>query len=185
MPDAPQMRATGDAVLMPKSGQTSMRSLANSLPLKLLQAREAVMERFRPHLAAHDVTEQQWRVLRALAEAGEIDASRLADTICLLLPSLSRIIPDLEARGLVERRRAEGDRRTSLISLTKNGRALFDTMSKRSEAIYRDLEATLAAAGCAGILGELDRLIAALDAPRADSPAKSAPSRSTPKPAKV
>lgn len=147
---------------MPKPAQSSMRPLARSLPLKLLRAREAVMDRFRPHLAAHDVTEQQWRVLRALAEVGELDASSLAETACLLPPSLSRILHDLEARGLVERRRPDGDRRTSLISLSRTGQTLFDTMSKRSETIYRDLEARLAEAGCEGILADLDRLIGAL-----------------------
>jgi homoprotocatechuate degradation regulator HpaR len=120
------------------------------------------MDRFRPHLAAHDVTEQQWRVLRALAEVGEIDASTLAEISCLLPPSLSRMMQDLEARGLLDRRRPQGDRRTTLIRLSKDGRALFETMSKRSEAIYRDLETDLAAAGCSSILTDLDRLIAAL-----------------------
>ena len=90
---------------MPKPTHTFMRPLAQSLPLKLLRAREAVMERFRPHLAAHDVTEQQWRVLRTLAETGEIDASTLAETACLLPPSLSRMLQDLEARDLLVRRR--------------------------------------------------------------------------------
>lgn len=148
---------------MARSSHVHMRPLARSLPLKLLRARESVMERFRPHLAAHDVTEQQWRVLRTLAEVGEIDATTLADTSCLLPPSLSRILQDLEGRCLVSRRRPQGDRRTTLISLTKQGRSQFDTMSKRSEEIYRGLEADLAAAGCSSILADLDRLIAALD----------------------
>lgn len=147
----------------PKSGQHAMRPLAGSLPLKLLKAREVVMDRFRPHLHAHAVTEQQWRVLRALAELGETEVSTLADVICLLLPSLSRMIPDLERRHLVMRRRAEGDRRITLVSLTPQGRALFEMMSRRSEAIYRDMEAALEAAGCRSILSDLDRLIAALD----------------------
>ena len=168
---------------MPKSVQPAMRPLARSLPLKLLRAREVVMDRFRPHLAAHNVTEQQCRVLRALAEVGERDATSLADTTCLLPPSLSRILHDLEARGLLERRRPDGDRRTSLISLSRAGRTLFDTMSKRSEAIYRDLETRLAEAGCSDILAHLDRLIGALapDAP----PEQTAQPKPEAKPEKV
>lgn len=162
---------------MPKSAQGSMRPLSWSLPLKLLRAREAVMDRFRPHLAANHVTEQQWRVLRALAEVGELDASTLAGTTCLLPPSLSRILHDLEARGFVERRRPDGDRRTSLISLSRTGRALFDTMSKRSEAIYRDLEARLIEAGCSGILADLDRLIGALAPANTDQKPETRPEK--------
>lgn len=153
---------------MPRTGQTVMRPLSRSLPLKLLRAREAVMERFRPHLHGHDVTEQQWRVLRALAETGETELGSLAEAICLLQPSLSRIVPDLERRGLVERRRAAGDRRTTLVCLTREGRTLFELMSRRSEAIYRELEAALERAGCTSILADLDRLIEALE-PRAEA----------------
>ncbi|MDX2205025.1 MAG: homoprotocatechuate degradation operon regulator HpaR [Hyphomicrobiaceae bacterium] len=141
-----------------------MRPLRKSLPLRLLQAREAVMERFRPHLNAHDLTEQQWRVLRALAEVGESEVGALAGAICLLGPSLSRILPELEQRGLVARRRADGDRRTSLVSLTREGRVQFEAMAKRSEAIYRDIEVALEAAGCPDIIADLERLIAALEA---------------------
>jgi len=34
--------------------------------MELLKAREAAMERFRPMLREHGLTEQQWRVIRAL-----------------------------------------------------------------------------------------------------------------------
>ncbi len=147
---------------MRKSAQSPMRPLQNSLPLRLLQAREVVMERFRPHLQANGLTEQQWRVLRALSEVGESEVTALADMICILPPSLSRILPDLEARTLITRRRAQGDKRASVVSLTREGQALFETMSKRSEAIYRDIETALETAGCPGILADLARLIEAL-----------------------
>ncbi|MFP3560813.1 homoprotocatechuate degradation operon regulator HpaR, partial [Paraburkholderia sp. SIMBA_049] len=39
-----------------------------SLTLTLLQAREATMAFFRPALNAHDLTEQQWRVIRILRQ---------------------------------------------------------------------------------------------------------------------
>ena len=37
-----------------------------NLPLLLLHAREGVIGQFRPILNAHGVTEQQWRIIRAL-----------------------------------------------------------------------------------------------------------------------
>src|ERR1700736_3847580 len=78
-----------------------MRAFSQSLPMELLRAREAVMRRFRPGLRDHGVTEQQWRILRALAHSGPMEVSELADTTCLLAPSLSRILPDMEARLLI------------------------------------------------------------------------------------
>ena len=39
-----------------------------NLPQALLRAREAVMRYFRPNLKIAGVTEQQWRVIRALSD---------------------------------------------------------------------------------------------------------------------
>src|SRR5215475_11490407 len=77
-----------------------MRAFTKSLPMELMRAREAVMRRFRPSLRGHGVTEQQWRILRALAHGGPLEVSALAEATYLLAPSLSRILPDMEARNL-------------------------------------------------------------------------------------
>jgi homoprotocatechuate degradation regulator HpaR len=141
-----------------------MRSLDRSLPLKLLKAREAIMDRFRPHLLAHDVTEQQWRVLRALAETDEMDLGSLSRRIALLMPSLSRMVPDLEARGLIKRRRADQDSRIVLVCLTARGRALFDRMKGESEAIYRNIERVAGGELLRRLASDLDTLTVFLDA---------------------
>ena len=120
-----------------------MRSLERSLPLKLLQAREAVMEQFRPNLNAHGVTEQQWRVLRALSERNRMDAGDLARAVTLRMPSLSRIMADLEKRGLVAKHRSAEDRRLVDLEITQSGLDLFSEISSHSERIYKDLEARI------------------------------------------
>src|SRR5579883_1276119 len=81
-----------------------IRDFSQSLPMLLLRAREAVMRYFRPSLLEHGVTEQQWRVLRALSTADEMEVMILANATYLLPPSLSRILKDLQRRGLVKRR---------------------------------------------------------------------------------
>ena len=83
-----------------------MREFSRSLPMSLLRAREAVMRHFRPSLRNHGLTEQQWRILRALASIDAIEVTELAHVAFLLGPSLSRILRDLEARHLIERREA-------------------------------------------------------------------------------
>ena len=92
-----------------------MRDFSRSLPMSLLRAREAVMRQFRPSLRNHGLTEQQWRILRALAAVETIEVTELARTAFLLGPSLSRILRDLEARqsdrapaGKADLRRARG-----------------------------------------------------------------------------
>lgn len=110
-----------------------------SLPMALLRARESVMARFRPMLAAHAVTEQQWRVLRVLRESSPLDATEVADRASILAPSLTRIIKTLEDRALIERRKAENDGRRTMLSMTDRGVALLDEVAPEQRAIYDDL----------------------------------------------
>ena len=117
-----------------------MRAFSDSLPMALLRAREAVMRRFRPGLRDHGVTEQQWRVLRALAGHRSLEVTELAARTCLLPPSVSRILPDLEARGLIERRLVSSDLRRSTVTLAREGAKLIASHAPGSELIYGALE---------------------------------------------
>jgi homoprotocatechuate degradation regulator HpaR len=117
------------------------RDTSRSLPISLLRAREAVMMRFRPLLASHDMTEQQWRVIRMLAETSPLDASELAERSCILAPSLTRIIKSLEERGLIRRERDDDDARRALLSLNPAGYDLIRSVMPQSNAIYTRLEA--------------------------------------------
>jgi len=120
----------------PEMRQSPMREFSRSLPMSLLRAREAVMRQFRPSLRDHGLTEQQWRILRALASVKTIEVKELAEVAFLLGPSLSRILRDLEARALIQRRVMKADQRSSLLSISKAGLELIETVAPSSEAIY-------------------------------------------------
>src|SRR5262245_12202255 len=113
-----------------------MRAFSQSLPMALLRAREAVMRHFRPGLRRHGVTEQQWRILRALAHLGPLEVTELASATFLLAPSLSRILPDMEGRALIRRTQADTDLRRSVISLGQKGLRLIASHAPYSEATY-------------------------------------------------
>ena len=113
-----------------------MREFSRSLPMSMLRAREAVMRQFRPSLRDHGLTEQQWRILRALASVETIEVTELARVAFLLGPSLSRILRDLEARHLIERRAAEADLRRGVVSISARGLRLIESVAPTSEAIY-------------------------------------------------
>jgi homoprotocatechuate degradation regulator HpaR len=136
-----------------------MRDFSRSLPMALLRAREAVMRQFRPSLRKHDLTEQQWRILRALAAVDAIEVTELARVACLLGPSLSRIVRDLEARGLIERKVLETDLRRGLLSISVRGLKLIAAVAPTSEAIY----AAIARRYGARKLSELQRMLAELE----------------------
>jgi homoprotocatechuate degradation regulator HpaR len=115
-----------------------MRAFSRSLPMELLRVRESLMCRFRPGLRDIGVTEQQWRILRALAK-GNLEASELAEATCLLAPSISRILPDMEARQLISRRQPDSDLRRSVVSLERKGLRLIAMHAPFAEKIYNEI----------------------------------------------
>lgn len=117
-----------------------MRDFEHSLPMALLRARESAMARFRPMLREHGLTEQQWRVIRALAAFNNIDASELARRSFLLAPSLTRILQHLESQKLVQRSSDANDQRRAVFALTPGGRKLFSMVGPDSEALYAEIE---------------------------------------------
>jgi homoprotocatechuate degradation regulator HpaR len=147
--------------------QVPMRDFSRSLPMSLLRAREAVMRQFRPSLREHGLTEQQWRILRALAAIEAAEVTELARTAFLLGPSLSRILRDLEARNLIERKTAKTDQRRSMVSISKEGVKLMASVAPSSEAIYAEITQRFGARKLAELqdmLGELEQSLAGLGA---------------------
>jgi len=116
------------------------RNIRRSLPIALLRAREAVMGHFRPMLAAHDLTEQQWRVIRILAEQETVDASEMAEKAFILAPSLTRIIRSLEERGIITKHKDDNDGRRVLLQITAAGMAIIHEVAPESRIIYDRLE---------------------------------------------
>lgn len=129
-----------------------LRRFEEALPIALLRTREVVMSKFRPHLAEHGMTEQQWRVIRVVQQRPGIDATALSEACCILMPSLSRMLKNLESDGLLMRKKVEGDMRRQIITLTQQGSDLFAQMAPKSEAIYSQIEQEFGKA-------EMDRLI--------------------------
>ena len=119
--------------------EVPMRAFSKSLPMELLRARESLTRRFRPGLRQVGVTEQQWRILRALAHSGSLEASELAEATCLLAPSISRILPDMEERQLISRKQPDSDLRRSVISLERKGLRLIASHAPFSEQIYEEI----------------------------------------------
>src|ERR1700743_3845705 len=116
-----------------------IREFSRSLPMSLLRAREAVMRQFRPALRDYDLTEQQWRILRALTAVEAIEVTELARVAFLLGPSLSRILRDMERRRLIERKAAKADLRRAVVSISPKGLALIEAVAPTSEAIYAEI----------------------------------------------
>jgi homoprotocatechuate degradation regulator HpaR len=129
-----------------------------SLPIMLLRAREAVMKRFRPILKAHDLSEQQWRVLRVLDERGALEPTNLAERCVILTPSLTRILSHLAARGLIARTPHAQDKRKQIISITKSGQTIVAEIAPVAAEAYARIEAYLGKPQMHNLLNKLGRL---------------------------
>lgn len=103
------------------------------------------MRQFRPMLRAHGITEQQWRILRALSWRCPQEITELAEETLLLAPSLSRILVDLESRKLIARRVVKTDGRRNEITITTAGRHLIAVVGPDSEAIYSKIDQLIGA----------------------------------------
>jgi homoprotocatechuate degradation regulator HpaR len=134
-----------------------------NLPLLLLQAREGVMARFRPILNAHGVTEQQWRILRALLEGGPMEPRQIGQVCRISSPSLAGVLARMDDLGLVQRARLPQDQRRVMVALTDRSTALAAAMAPEIEAAYAAIEAHIGGAFIARFYGALDELISLLD----------------------
>ena len=148
---------------MTNSQNKTLRAFDRSLPMALLRAREAVMKKFIPSLRENGLSSQQWRVIRALNEEEGLDITELANRCFLLMPSLSRIIQNLEKRELVSRNQSSLDNRKSVISITGSGKKLFQKIAPKSVERY-DLITEKFGYGKLELLYELlDELIEKID----------------------
>ncbi len=134
-----------------------------NLPLLLLQARERVLAQFRPLLNAHGVTEQQWRIVRALLETGPLEPRQIVTLCGISSPSLAGVLARMEELGLVQRERLDHDQRRQLVSLTPASRKLAGRIAPEVEATYARLESRLGKARVAGLIATLDEWIGLLE----------------------
>jgi long-chain acyl-CoA synthetase len=80
-----------------------------------------------------DLTLPQYRVLGILVE-GSNAASALADRLAVRPPSVTALIDGLVARGLVDRKHEEGDRRRIALGLTDEGQRVVAEADRTVDA---------------------------------------------------
>lgn len=133
-----------------------------NLPLMLLQARERVMSRFRPLLKAHGVTEQQWRVLRALDDHEFLEPREIGEICCISSPSMAVMLSRMEELGLVHRARFEKDQRRVRVSLTAKGQAIVADVAPLNELRYQAMKHELGEQTLETLYAALDKVLQTL-----------------------
>jgi DNA-binding MarR family transcriptional regulator len=77
-------------------------------------------------VAELDSSFSQVKMLFLLEDGGEHSVKEIADGLGLSLPAASRAVDGLSQRGYVTRRASARDRRSRLVALTQDGRAVVE-----------------------------------------------------------
>ena len=105
------------------------------------------------------------RVLFELAQRPDVTATVLREVLSLDPGYLSRILGNLEKRGLVARTPSEADGRVNHLNLTDRGREAFATLDTRSSEEVAALLATIPVASQRKLLNAMQAIEEVLDAP--------------------
>lgn len=100
----------------------------DSIPYLLNRIGVRLGERFSARIAQYDVTLPMYRVLATLRQHGDQTLSELSEMVSVEMSTLSRLVGQLEKRGLLTRTRPEGNARIVRIDLTEDGVALAEKL---------------------------------------------------------
>jgi MarR family transcriptional regulator, lower aerobic nicotinate degradation pathway regulator len=111
-------------------------------------------------LAAAGVKRKHFAVLVTLAEGGPASQAALGRRLALDRSDLHAVVADLEAGGLVDRRRDPDDARRNLVRLTPKGRAALKRLDARVQEAQDELLAPLSEAERGRLAELLTRVVA-------------------------
>ena len=112
----------------------------------LNDALDGVMPAYRSIFSAHDLTEQQWRVLRVLWDETEMANIHISRRTLIPTNSLVGVLERLERRGLIARTRSIDDRRVMLARLTAKGRGLGEAVGPALKQVHDEVAQRLSKA---------------------------------------
>lgn len=127
-----------DGVMKPFYRATQY-GMTNSVGYLIRRSTNLILPQMEGLFAAESLTFSQWTVLMALREWGQSTAADVARNICHDAGSLTRILDELEERGLITRARSETDRRVVALTLTAKGLSTVETLLPRVVEFWNGL----------------------------------------------
>ncbi len=107
----------------------------------------------------YDLTEAQFGVLFALKYKGvEVTQTDLGRRLVVTRASITSVLDKLEDKGLVERKRVEGNRRIHHVELTKKGQELINKAEPVYRAAVHHITDVLGEKDCRALIRSLERL---------------------------
>ena len=134
-------------------------ALPDFLPYRLNRAAEDASHAFEArYRALYGMRRTEWRVLFHLGCHGAMTARAICDRASLHKTKVSRAVAALERKRFVARAPDVADRRRETLSLTRAGRAAFETLAREAEGYEAALTRGLSAAEVVRLRDLLGRL---------------------------
>lgn len=144
---------------------TDRRSNERALTARLLRLARIYRRETDKALAAHGISDARALPVLQIARLGEgVRQGVLAEELGVEGPSLVRILDQLCAAGLVERRDDANDRRAKTLHLSDEGRAMAAVVETQLDTLRSGLLAEAGDADLAATLRVMAQFEAALDA---------------------
>ncbi|NNE39304.1 MAG: MarR family transcriptional regulator [Marinicaulis sp.] len=136
------------ATLVKPEKRTAARSrnlvLEEFTPYRIVALGHALSGRLAKTYADENLTIPEWRVLAVVAQAESVAARDVVARTPMDKMTVSRAVANLEEKSIVCRAPSETDRRVSMLSLSADGRALFDRVAEKALEYEDELMAALA-----------------------------------------
>ncbi|MCE8507789.1 MarR family transcriptional regulator [Ruegeria pomeroyi] len=131
----------------------------------LAASSEEASAQFHDHIRAQGLRVPEWRVLACLVDNDAMMITRLAKLSLMEQSRMTRIVDQMDARGLVTRVADDKDKRRVRVRLTDAGRALAESLVTDARTHEARLLSALADTDAARIKGVLRTLLDVLDRP--------------------
>lgn len=106
---------------------------------KALRLFERELDRFKGEHCCSGVTIKQCHTLLAIEDEKTTNISKLSEVLNLDKSTTSRTVDSLVNLALIDRIIPEGNRRCTVINLTKKGEALCDSINKLNDNFFRTI----------------------------------------------
>lgn len=151
----------GAATMKKKTKQDTIATLSNGdLGFLVSAVRNAIWSAIETELRPLDVTTAQFVVLNSIA----LGRGRTIGEFCRLLGydsgAMTRLLDRIEKKSLVRRVANPDDRRSFLIELTPDGKALFPQVRRKVQAVFKRLLTGFSEEQAANLKQLLEQLMA-------------------------
>lgn len=135
------------------------RFVDSYLSYLLARTSQLVSQQFQQELEARQVPTMHWRVLVTLND-GPMHLTDLAKIVLEKQPTMSKIIERMEKLGLVQRETGVADRRSTLVSITAEGRRVVKPLVRLARKHEQEVLAPLGEDNARVLVEVLRKLIA-------------------------